>query len=140
MVIQRWQSLFLLIAVILVAIFCCTPYALIADGESIEISKVFVYQDLFYLILNVQTAIMLFLSIFLYKNLKLQISITKVSLWLLATSIIYACLMVFYAMPDAELIWFGGIMLLVIAMIFTFMGMRFMQKDQKLLKSYDRLR
>ena len=85
MVIQRWQSLLLLIAVVLTAIFCFTPFAILGQDESISLYPV---DAPAYLVLNIATAVLLFISIFLFKNLKLQMRISAVCVALLLCSII----------------------------------------------------
>ncbi len=141
MVIQRWQSLLLLIAVVLMCVFCSTPYARIAAAESSAASSpVFVYEAPVFLIINVLTAIILFIAIFLYNNLRRQMSVTIVSIALICVSAVTTGFMLHSALPDAELILTGGVVLLFGALICALAAYRFMRRDLKLLRSYDRLR
>lgn len=140
MVIQRWQSLFLLIAVVLMCVFCATPYARIAAVESVEPTDVFVSDAPVFLVLNIVIAILLFLAIFLFKNLKLQMRVTLISIVLIAASVVTGAFIVYNHMPDATLILTGGLVLLVLSMVFAIVALRMMKKDHRLLTSYDRLR
>ena len=133
MVIQRWQSVLLLIAVVLMCIFCATPYAQVKAIESADPTPVF-------LILNIVIAALLFIAIFLFKNLKLQMRVTLITILLIAASMVTCGFILYASMPDAELIWTGGVLLLVAAMVCALFGLRFMRKDRNLLRSYDRLR
>ncbi|MDE6654388.1 MAG: DUF4293 domain-containing protein, partial [Muribaculaceae bacterium] len=79
MVIQRIQSLFLLIAGVLMAVVCfAVPVAHMEDAEG-AITTVHVYDMLPVMILDLLTAVLLLISIFLFKNLKFQIKVTPVS-------------------------------------------------------------
>lgn len=140
MVIQRWQSLFLLIAVVLMCVFCATPYARIAAVESVEPTDVFVSDAPVFLVLNIVIAVLLFLAIFLFKNLKLQMRVTLISIVLIAASVVTGAFIVYNHMPDATLILTGGLVLLVLSMVFAIVALRMMKKDHRLLTSYDRLR
>lgn len=141
MVIQRWQSLLLLIAVVLMCIFCATPYARITAAEAaVEPTDVFVYDAPVFLIVNIVIAAVLFIAIFMYKNLARQMTITLISIVLLCASMVTCGFILYSTMPDAELIWTGGVLLLVVALVCALAAYRCMGKDRKLLRSYDRLR
>lgn len=140
MVIQRWQSLLLLIAVVLMAVFCCTPWASQAAEGVAEATPVFVSDAPVLLILNIVIAVLLFLSIFMFKNLKRQMTVTLLSIILICTSMVTCGIMLYTAYPGAGLIWTGGVLLLLVALVCAVFAYRFMKKDHKLLTSYDRLR
>ncbi len=140
MVIQRWQSVLLLIAVALMCVFCATPYATRTVVESAEMAPVFVSDAPVYLVLNIAIAVLLFISIFLFKNLRLQMKVTLVSIVLIVASMLTCGIMLYASMPDAALIWTGGVLLLVAALVCAIFGLRFMRRDHNLLRSYDRLR
>ena len=141
MVIQRWQNLLLLVALILMCIFCVTPYAQTAAADAaIEPSKVFVKDAPVFLVLNLVIAAFLLIAIFTFKNLRRQMAVTIISIVLVCASIVTCGFMLYTAMPDAELIWTGGVLLLVAALVCALAAYRFMRKDHNLLRSYDRLR
>lgn len=141
MVIQRLQTLFLLIAVVAMAVFCLTPMASMTSAESAEsFTPVFVRDLPVFLILNIVIALMLFLGIFLFKNLRRQISVTLASIVLICVSIVTFGIVMYVGMPDAKVIWTGGVLLLVLALIMAVFAYRYMKKDLRTLTSYDRLR
>ncbi|MDE6136196.1 MAG: DUF4293 domain-containing protein [Muribaculaceae bacterium] len=139
MQIQRIQTLLLLIAVALMCVFCLTPYAqtTAADGT---VTDVFVKDTPVLLIVNACIAVLLFLNIFLYKDLKRQMSLTIVSALLLAGSAVACGFVVTVGLPDARLIWTGGVLLLVVTLILALCAYRCMRSDKRKLSSYDRLR
>ena len=142
MVIQRWQSLLLLVAGILMALFCCTPYAIRTAAETaIEgPSAIYVKDAPVFMVLNIVVAALLFIAIFLFKNLKLQMRVTMASILLIAASMVTCGFILWAAEPDAELLWTGGVLLLVFSLVCAISALRFMRKDYKLLRSNDRLR
>ena len=140
MVIQRWQSLLLLVAVVLMAIFCSTPYAIrMASEAAVTPSPVFVKDAPVFLVINLLVAALLFISIFLFKNLRLQMRVTLVSIILMVASLATCGFILWAAEPDAELLWTGGVILLLVALICAIAALRCMKRDYRLLKSYDRL-
>lgn len=138
MVIQRIQTLMLLIAVILMAVFCCTPFATMASEP--EPTKLFLKDAPVFLILNIVIALLLFINIFMYKNLRMQIRMTVLSLVLICASMATAGFILTVGMPGATPILLGGVLLPVFALIFGLLALRGMRKDRKLLSSMDRLR
>lgn len=138
MVIQRWQSVFLLLAVIMMAAFSLTPMATYTAVN--EPMSVFAKDAPVLLTVTLLVAVLLFLSIFMYKNLKRQISVTLLSIILIAVTIVTGIAVVYRAYPEAEFILAGGISLLVIALIFALGAYRCMKSDLRKLRSYDRLR
>jgi len=121
-------------------VFCATPYATRTVVESAEMAPVFVSDAPVYLVLNIAIAVLLFISIFLFKNLRLQMKVTLVSIVLIVASMLTCGIMLYASMPDAALIWTGGVLLLVAALVCAIFGLRFMRRDHNLLRSYDRLR
>ena len=141
MVIQRIQTLFLLLAVAFMAMFCLTPFATIVCAESAESwTPVFVKDAPVFMVLNLVIAVLLFLGIFMFKNLRQQMKVTLVSIVLICASIVTFGFVLFVGMPGAHIIWTGGVLLLVAALICALFAYRGMKKDHKLLTSYDRLR
>ena len=135
MVIQRWQSLLLLVAAVFMAVFCLTPYAIRTAAEA----PVYATDAPVFLIINVLVAVLLFISIFLFKNLKLQMRVTLAGIVLLVASMVTCAFILWRAEPDAEPLWCGGVLLLPAAAVCAVAALRFMKKDYRLLKSYDRL-
>lgn len=141
MVIQRWQTVFLFIATMLMALFTFMPFA----SATIDAQIVDLHPKDFpvYLILNLLIAILLFLAIFMYRNLKLQKKVTLLSMVLMLCSAVTGGFLLYG--PNApegavKLVWAGGILLLIGALVFAVLAYRGIGKDQRTLSSYDRIR
>ncbi|MDE6043552.1 MAG: DUF4293 domain-containing protein [Muribaculaceae bacterium] len=139
MQIQRIQSLFLLLAVVLMCIFCLTPYAqqVAQDGT---VTAVFMKDTPVLLVVNACIAVLLLLNIFMFNNLRLQMRLTLLSMLLIAGSAVACGFIVTVGMPGSHLIWIGGVLLLLVALIFVIFAYRGMRSDRRKLASYDRLR
>ena len=139
MVIQRWQTVLLALAVIVMAIFCSTPFATVsATAEQVE--SVYLKDAPVLMIVSILIGEVLFQSIFMYKDLKRQMTMTLVSMVLLVAAIVTGIFIVYYAMPDARLVIFGGVTLLVVTFVLALGAYSMMNRDRKLLDSYNRLR
>lgn len=111
-----------------------------ADGE-------FTLDDHMILILAaIGGAMLAFLTILLFKNRKLQITLTKVFIFI---SLIINGLIFFLLYKDLEIVQDNidvdftirtGSFMPLIAIILGYFALRFIQKDDKLVKSMDRLR
>lgn len=140
MVIQRIQSLFLLIAAVLMALVCfLVP---VAQGEDAEgaLMTVHIYDMLPVMILNLLTALLLFIAIFLYRNLNLQIKVTRISIVLILISAAVEFVALYSQVGDLEIRWVGSAIMLGCSFLLAVLGLRGMISDKKLLSSYDRLR
>lgn len=133
MVIQRWQSLYLLIASIFMGLFCYLPMASVANSE------ISVYNYPVYLTLNILIALLLIISIFLYKNLARQKTVVKICMMLNVASIITGVL-IMYNMWSEVIEWNGPVLLVVAVLAITLGAYRHIVADERLLKSYDRIR
>ena len=133
MVIQRWQSLYLLIATIFMGLFCYLPMASVANNE------ICVYNYPVYLTLNILIALLLIISIFLYKNLTRQKTVVKICMMLNVASIISGAL-IMYNIWSAVDDWKGAVLLVVAVLAITLGAYRHIVADERLLKSYDRIR
>lgn len=138
MQIQRIQTLMLLIAVILVAVFCFVPYGTVAAEP--QAVSVFVTDAPALLVLNIAIAVLLFITIFMYRDLRLQMRLTILSLLLICSSAVTALFILSRAYDNATPILLGGIGLLVLALIFGLLAYRGMRRDKRLLASADRIR
>ncbi len=79
------------------------------------------------------------IAIFMYRNLKSQMSVTTITILLLIAQIITLCVMNLVAMTDA-VFNVQAYILPAISLICSYAAYRFERKDWKLLRSYDRLR
>lgn len=142
MVIQRWQSVWLLVATILIAVFCFMPMAIVpAAAEEASMTALMPSDMPVFLTVNILAALLLFLSIFLYKNTKRQKTLTLVSMLLIVVMIVTETLVLFNWNTEAGAVeWLGSIFLLLGALVFAALAYRGISKDQKLLRAADRLR
>ena len=131
MVIQRWQSVFLLLAAIMMGCSCMLPLATIGETTLTPASQPV------YLVLNALIAVLTLISIFLFKNLSRRK--TVVNIFLIVASIITAGIMIF-STADAAIDWTGAPLLVICSLVLTLAGYRRICADEKLLKSYDRIR
>lgn len=134
MVIQRWQSVFLLLASIMMGIFCVLPLATQGNVDF------YPYQQPVYLILNALVAVLSFIAIFLFKNLARQKMVVKVNAFLIVASAIVGAIMIYVGMPNLEILWTAGPLLLICSLLMTIAALRRIKHDDKLLKAADRIR
>jgi hypothetical protein len=135
--IQRVQSIYLLLAFILMCIVSFfTPIYFQIDYK-------FIYDELFFLILFLTSGILSLISIFLYQNRKLQFVLNRVSILI---NLILLGLFIFQstklsganlkAMKGIEM----GVFLPIISVILLVLANKAIQKDENLVKSVDRIR
>ena len=99
MVIQRIQSLMLLIAAIAMAVFCCTPFATLeAEGA---VRAVLVKDAPVFLTLNIVVGVLLLLVIFMYRDLRRQMRMTLLAMVLLCASIVTCGFIVYVGIPGS---------------------------------------
>lgn len=137
MVIQRIQSLYLLIAAALMIVFT----AVIPVGQ-LDGTPIMAYNLTGLLVVSSLAGILTLIDIFLFKNLKLQIRMCSISMFMVAATeaVIAVC---FYAMPEIEygmpqLIW--TVAFPVASFIFLMLARAGMKRDNKILTDYDRFR
>jgi len=146
--IQRIQSIFLLLAA--ACAFCLFAFPFGTTASPVSNSEI--YSDGVY---NIQDNIALlalfciagglaFISIFLFKNRKTQLLLGRLAI--IANIIGFVMVIVFY-MNSAEGLTEGqdqeniiGFSLPIAFLVFAFLALRFIGKDDKLVKSMDRLR
>ena len=143
MVIQRWQTVWLLVATVLVAVFCCIPMAIV-PGEVNDPNSVTFMRPVdvpVFMVVNIVVACVLFLSILLYKNTRRQKTLTLVSMLLIVVVMVTEVLLL-YSWNDAYggIEWLGSIFLLLAALVFALLAYRGINHDERLLKAADRLR
>ena len=131
MVIQRWQSVFLLIGAIAMGLFAFlgTVCIGVTDGmvcwHSLDCIPLF--------ILNCATALVAFINIFLFNNLKMQKRVAMIAAFMSVMSLDQI-------VEAGTVAWRWTIGLPVVAVIFFIWANRRMRADERLLKSYDRIR
>ena len=149
MVIQRIQSVYLLIAVILMVVFAFVPaltfeladktvlYGALETGRA---GNLHINPLLITLIILI--SLLAFIDIFLYKNLQRQMTVCFVDiiigLAMLVAIIIQAC--VVGTKEGVVVNWQWYLALPVLSIIFLMMAHKAMSKDKKTLRDADRLR
>lgn len=138
MVIQRWQTVFLFIASMLMICFTVAPFAEV-EGVTQSLRPA---DFIGYLTLNIVIAVLLLVAIFLYRNLKLQKKIVAISMVMIIVSAICGGLYLFGpAAPEGKvtLVMGWGIGSLIFSLLLSFMAYRRINADKKLLESADRI-
>lgn len=133
MVLQRWQTLFLLVAVILMACLNFLPIGHI--GQTVILPTDFTIL----VILSVLTAVILFICIFMYNNLRVQMRVTLLTIVLMCVMGATGVFLMYRQAPDAAIEWTGATLLLVCAVVMTLAAYRGMRRDYRTLRNADRL-
>lgn len=129
----------LLIAAIFIGVFCFTPFATVA-AEGAEPTAMFVKDAPVLQILNIVVAALLLITIFMYHNLRQQMKMTILAIVLICASMVTSGFVIGVGMENATPVLLGGVVLLVLALLFALLAYRGMKRDHKLLRSMDRLR
>ncbi len=135
MVIQRWQTVFLLLAVIMMAVFCFSPFAQVGTDGSMQ---AFTPPCAGIPCCQHPYCCPAFLSIFMYRNLRRQMMVTLVSMVLIAASMATGAFILYDGYAKVELL--GTDILLIGALFMLVAAYSRMRKDKRTLSSYDRIR
>jgi glucan phosphoethanolaminetransferase (alkaline phosphatase superfamily) len=141
MVIQRWQSVWLLVSAICVALFCFLPMAALSFDGAEAAMVVTPSDNVVVMIVGLLTAALLIINIFSFKDTRRQKRMTVLSILLMVVLGACAVLMVYGTdTAAAQVEWMGSLLLLVGAAAFAVLAHRCITHDEKLLKAADRLR
>ncbi len=140
MVIQRWQSIYLLLGVFAMILVCIRPFGIAMTPDGSVDSEIIAINFPVFLIVNILTGLLLLIDIFLFKNLKLQRTVAAIIMLLIITSAITASIILKSFGDLWEIAWYGAPVGLVCAFICTLLARKRMGDDLKKLRSYDRLR
>lgn len=137
--IQRIQSVYLLLTTLFSVLFLSRKMFVFWNEAGMAGSEDIIMPLIVLLIL---IAAISFITIFLFKNRKLQL---KVSIVLLILSIILLLAVTSYAFIlsgkyDAQLQFRVNLIFPVMVLVFSILAYRGIKKDEELVKSYDRLR
>ena len=145
MVLQRWQSVFLFLAAIAMAVFTFMPVmGLVTDNGTVTLSALGCNEDgissTVLLVLDCQIVILSLVTIFKYRDLKLQQRLCKINILLLIALI--AVIMTMWLMQRGQAIavlepW---IALPFVALFFTLWASGRIKADRKLLSDSERIR
>ena len=149
MVIQRIQTVYLLIAVILMAVFAFFPaltfelggrefvYGALAAGK-VGVTHI----DPLMLMLVVLICLLAFIDIFLYKNLQRQMTVCFVDI-IIGLAMLVAIGIQAFVVSGREgltLTWQWYLALPILSIIFLMLAHKAMSRDKKMLRDSDRLR
>lgn len=129
--IQRVQSLWLLAAVAVMAVFCVLPFGSVA-GKAIEVAS-----DIFVLVPALVSALLCLVAIFLYRSHGRQKAVIVASMAFAIISEAFALVALLLA-DLSSLSW--ALLLPPAAVVAQIAAWRGVNADQRLLRSYDRLR
>lgn len=132
MVIQRIQTLFLLLSTIMLGLFCNSTIYIISPTEYIK-----VWQDAYYFYPAILSAILSFVSIFLYKQYKVQRNLVSLS------GVISAVLLVcnlFGQFSGSETMGYAAPCLLSVSVVLNFLAVRGINHDARLIADSNRIR
>ena len=153
--IQRIQSLYLLLAAALVATTLFLPLALFSDGSSEFVLKAFAIGDsngtaaqstVYMGILLAVSALVPFVTIFLFRNRMLQVRLCVAEIVLLVGCLImmgiycYLGYRTFSALPFGVCNFNVWLIMPLIALVFVWLAARAIFKDELLVRSLDRIR
>lgn len=133
MVIQRIQTLWLALSLGLTVAVALRPFAWLGT-QPVYVGSYPVLAVLAWLIVA-----LLFIAVFTYRNLRLQKTITMTALLLMIGLAVTGFIYLARLMPEATPEWGGGVLLLTLAAIFDALAYRGMRRDQRRLRSSDRL-
>lgn len=137
MVIQRWQSVFLLLAGLAMCFFAFSPVCELTNPDELIIVKSINILPVF--ILALLSGLLLFISIFMFKCTRLQKRIVIASEIL--TIFTDIALITYYLTSEAmSFAWCFAAVLPFIALVLEVMAYIRIRKDENLLRSYDRIR
>lgn len=140
MVIQRKQSLFLLIAAILMGIYAFMPSLWDTNGKTI-LGGYSEGVDMVPFILSCLTALLSFITIFKFKSLRFQKSLCVVNILLIIAALATVCCIALMQ-KDGDLL--GSItyynILPVLSIIFLLLAHKGISHDQRLLSGSSRIR
>ena len=147
--IQRIQTLYLIIAIILMAVFAFFPALTFELGGrqfvygALEAGKVGVtHIDPLMLMLVILICLLAFIDIFLYKNLQRQMTVCFVDI-IIGLAMLVAIGIEAYIVTGKEglvLTWQWYLVLPILSIIFLMLAHRAMSRDKKMLRDSDRLR
>ena len=149
MVLQRLQSLYLLIAAILMSIFGFSTPATVTAGKNVvsitaipECCAQSAMSNYVLIVLIALTAILALVAIFKYKNLKLQLQLCSVCMLITLVIGVVIGILTYLAIPEGH--WECSVewssLLLVAAFIFFFMARRGVAHDKKVIHDSESFR
>lgn len=135
---QRIQSVFLSLALILLGLVFVLPFAKMVDAQGGEV--VLTCVDFPLILFQLLTFAFTLATLFLYKNRRRQIFFCNVNIWLLLAYTLVLCWLLYDKSQGAVMQIKLASITPILALIFTWLARRGVVKDEALIKSLDRLR
>lgn len=139
MVIQRIQSVYLLLVTILMGVYSFMDVAMVETVENVKNSLSLWEASTISFILSILVAILSLITIFKFKHLKLQITLCSINILLIVAQVAVLIGVLMSGVYVSSNMFIANC-IPVIAVIFLFLSISAIVKDKKLLSSYDRLR
>lgn len=145
MVLQRWQSVFLFLAAIAMAVFTFMPVmGLVTDQGNLTLSALGCgdsgVSNYLLLTLDCLIVVMLLITIFKYRDLKLQQRLCKIDILLIVALIIAIAVLWFMQRAHAVVAVSLWVILPFVALFFTLWANGRIKADRKLLSDSERIR
>lgn len=155
MVIQRWQSILLLAAAVVMGCFtfCSlgqvqtadftynfTSLGFFQEGIPTDGSIDVDYHTWYFFVLSFTTSLLLLIDIFLYKNLPLQKKVSLVGLLFVIASGATAACLGYTAVEGGEIEWSSVALCPFISIVAVLLAYGCMERDHNRLKAVDRIR
>lgn len=156
MVIQRWQSVLLLICGVVMILFSCLSLGQMSlptmelnfsalgfeiEGEATGGAHTgWLLQTLPLLLMAIMTAVVPLINIFLFKNFKLQKTLCVIEILFLLVVIAISVIYGYYAIDGGEVSWSSIAFAPFVALVADFMAYRLIISDYNKIKSVDRIR
>lgn len=141
MVIQRIQTVYLLLAAIVTAVFAFVPVINVLNPDGVvEISFNSLHFGAWTMVLEMLIVILAIIAIFKYRDLKSQIRLTNVLMLLIVTLIIVIAVMI-WVLHDKLIMQFTPyIVMPFVALILVWLAKKGIKHDKKLLADSERIR
>lgn len=141
MVIQRIQTVYLLLAAIVTAVFAFVPVINVLNPDGVvEISFNSLHFGAWTMVLEILIVILAIIAIFKYRDLKTQIRLTNVLMLLIVTLIIVIAIMM-WVLHDKLIMQFTPyIVMPFVALIMVWLAKKGIKHDKKLLADSERIR
>ncbi len=156
MVIQRWQSVLLLVAGVVMGIFSFLTIAQVSTTDFTFLFSPLGFQyagqvtdgapsgylchTWFFFVLSIMSAILPLIAIFLYRNLRLQMKVCLVSLLFMCACVACGLVSGYNTVEGGDVDWTQMSCAPFIAIVATIMAWQRIGADKRLLESADRLR
>lgn len=138
MVIQRIQSVYLLIVTILMAVYSFLDVAFVQSGTVISRLSLFQASAISFT-LSALVTVLSFVTIFKYKQLSLQIALCSIGILLILTQVVVLIAeLVAQEFVTLDLTIYNCMP--IVSIVFLVLSILAIKRDKKILSSYDRIR